>query len=379
MANKTIPQLNQVSAATDLDFLVITNSGETTTSKITRAHLLSGTTEPQVFKSGDGTNSVVNAYDDTSDAPHTKDYIIGGDGNYISYLGANGNTNTLLGGVNNYITNQTSVGASNGRGSVIAGGSNCYINHKSNGNNHFIAASSSSYIDSGYGQNAILASGNGYITGNSYHFLGGGRSNKITGTDDSALCGGNSNQVAGNQGFIGGGTSNYQRGNNSVILGGQSNQINPARNQAFIGGGISNTLSHTNSAMIASSGRTSLYDLTLHTDNIHTYKTETFNVIAGGNVGGNVDVDCSLGTLFTFTMTADTTPNFINLRTGQRFMFIVNNTTFNVLGATINGVSGNVFAKNGTISPSNNSVSKYTATYDGTRLFLDEELGFSAV
>ena len=42
MANITIPNLPSVSAATDLDILVIVNSGETTTSKITKADLLTG-------------------------------------------------------------------------------------------------------------------------------------------------------------------------------------------------------------------------------------------------------------------------------------------------------------------------------------------------
>lgn len=41
MANVTIPNLPQVTATTDLDILVITNSGETTTSKITKSDFLS--------------------------------------------------------------------------------------------------------------------------------------------------------------------------------------------------------------------------------------------------------------------------------------------------------------------------------------------------
>jgi len=81
-------------------------------------------------------------------------------------------------------------------------------------------------------------------------------------------------------------------------------------------------------------------------------------------------------------MTADTTPNFINVRNGQRFFFIVyNNGSWAVPTATLNGASGKVMAKNGSISPGNNSYSKYVATYDSINdlLFLDEETGFSAV
>ena len=66
----------------------------------------------------------------------------------------------------------------------------------------------------------------------------------------------------------------------------------------------------------------------------------------------------------------------------KRFFFIVyNNGTFSVPTATVGGVSNTVYAKNGTINPTNNGYSKYTATYDGVNnlLFLDEELGFAAV
>ena len=134
--------------------------------------------------------------------------------------------------------------------------------------------------------------------------------------------------------------------------------------------------------MISTSGRSQQHSWTLHTDNIHTFQTETFTEVNAGNVGGSVDVDCSQGSFFLFTMTADTTPNFINVRDGQRFFFIVyNNGTWSVPTATVNGVSSTVYAKNGTINPQNNSYSKYTATYDGVNnlLFLDEEVGFAAV
>lgn len=127
---------------------------------------------------------------------------------------------------------------------------------------------------------------------------------------------------------------------------------------------------------------TTTYENTTHTDNIHTYNVESFEETNGGNVGGSIDVDCSQSTFYFFTMTADTSVNFTNVRDGQRFMFIVyNNGTYAVTGATLNGVSSKVFAKNGTINPTNNGYSKYVATYDSINgyLFLDEELGFAAV
>lgn len=125
---------------------------------------------------------------------------------------------------------------------------------------------------------------------------------------------------------------------------------------------------------------TTQHENTTHTDNLHTYNTESFDVIAGGNVTGAINVDCSQGTIYTFTLIGNTTPNFINVRTGQRFIFIIyNNGSWTVPTATVNGVAGTVYAKNGNIGPSNNGYSKYTATYDGSNMFLDEELNFSAV
>jgi hypothetical protein len=84
----------------------------------------------------------------------------------------------------------------------------------------------------------------------------------------------------------------------------------------------------TRASMISTSGSTALYDDTLHTDNAHTFKTESFNVIAGGNVTGSASVDCTLGTIFTFTMTGNVSVDFLNPRVGQRFIFIVYNKAF---------------------------------------------------
>lgn len=169
----------------------------------------------------------------------------------------------------------------------------------------------------------------------------------------------------------------------NTILGSDFSKISGGSNNMII---ASTNVEHSNLNGAVSlgvlSGNDALYGNTVHTDNIHTYKVESFNEVNGGNVGGSIDVDCSQGTFFFFTMTADTTPNFINIRDGQRFMFIVyNNGSWAVPTATVNGAAGTVFAKNGTISPSNNGYSKYVATYDSINgfLFLDEEKGFAAV
>lgn len=384
MANVTIPSLPSVTAATDLDILVITNSVGTTTSKITRADLLNGTTTPPVFEVGTGTDSIRASYLPAAEASNTKTFSVGEDntasGVNASVVGGLSNTasglrSSVFGGHNNTASNNTATAVggfqntSNAQFSITLGGRVSSITGEGGG---LVAMDSSSWTLAPYSIGAGL---------NDVDYTGGNkRGNAAIGASQCVLSYMEQSGIYSTyeSDIVGTSGNDVKR---SFIMGGTGNTLNANVNKSGILGGNDNTISASaeNVIIAASSGRTSLYNYTLHTDNIHTFKTETFNVISGGNVGGNVDVDCSLGTLFTFTMTANTTPNFINLKTGQRFMFIINNTTFNVPAATINGVSGNVYAKNGTISPSSNSITKYTATYDGTRLFLDEEGAFSAV
>jgi len=290
-----------------------------------------------------------------------------------------GNNSSQLGSTSVSFTsndNGVAVGAhtgtlrnSNGLGLGIFGGNNnrlfgaymnyCYIY---GGANNTLEVNNTAWIDEryvygtmvgGYGNKVINRAQNN--TGNAeFPLVIGGKSNKILAdaSEDNILNG---------------------------IINSSGSTITTGRQNMIIGSNLSTVSGTTRAVMLGTDNRAALYDDTTHTENSHTFKTESFNVIAGGNVGGTVDVDCSLGTIYTFTLTANTTPNFINLRTGQRFIFIVDNTTYNVPTATINGVSGNVYAKNGTIAISNNAVTKYTATFDGTRMFLDEELNFTAV
>lgn len=58
MANISIPNLPSQTATTDLDILVIVDSGETTTSKITINDFLDGRIPTSVWEAGSGTNSI---------------------------------------------------------------------------------------------------------------------------------------------------------------------------------------------------------------------------------------------------------------------------------------------------------------------------------
>jgi len=412
-----ISNLPEYTGNTYNGYFVWNDSGETTTYK---------TKYLPTLKPGSGTDSAVSLNLTPAFAPNNYMFIYGShstpsSGDYSSVIGGlNNRTESSYGGV---IGGQQNIAGfrsfvaggfsnyANGNGAAIVGGENNLASNVSAGG---IFGSLGSKI---YGGNDFGFS----IFGGGYNVVGsnggrglfaiGGAGNRVQnfrGTSDAGrfvyggIVGGESNYIGNDR--TAPDTNTAGQNAYPLILGGYYNTIlaysdgsgdpnwyntilngdNSSISGATTGGTIINSTNtiisgKTRATMIGTSGRTALYDNTTHTENIHTYKTETFDVIAGGNVGGNIDVDCSLGTIYTFTMTANTTPNFINLRTGQRFIFIVDNTTYNVPDATINGVSGNVYAKNGSISPSSNATTKYTATFDGTRLFLDEEGGFSAV
>ena len=243
------------------------------------------------------------------------------------------------------------------------------INSKSstlrpNQHNSLIMNSDSVSIDDSTGSNtqisAIINGWGGGINGNS---LGSNYQKMLINTYGTQITHGGSRVMAIN---ANGGTISAT-GDHNMLLNTESIDITGSVNKVTKIG-------------VWDTNHTTQHENTTHTDNLHTYNTESFDVIAGGNVTGTINVDCSLGTIFTFTLIGNTTPNFTNVRTGQRFIFIIyNNGSWAVPTATVNGVGGTVYAKNGTISPSNNGYSKYTATYDGSNMFLDEELNFSAV
>jgi hypothetical protein len=176
------------------------------------------------------------------------------------------------------------------------------------------------------------------------------------------------------------GTSNSLTSPYSAIIGSNNNISSTGYNNNIFGGGgniISGTTS--GSTLVGCSGRTTLYDNTTHVENSHNFKTESFGVTNVGSVGGSIDVDCSLGTLFYFTITANTTPNFINWKEGQRIQFYVDNSgSFTVPTATITG-GGSVYAKSGSLNPTNNEITAYYGTIVNGNMFLDEHLNFQPV
>lgn len=299
---------------------------------------------------------------------------------------------TGSGSLNN--SNQAVVMASQGSSINLNGGSEGVVIGSYNSNNYPTAATAASGMYSTFNStlapsnqaNAMMASFNSRINDASG-----------AGTRVGNIVGGYSSRIEATNTALSYNQAHFNTYNSSIvgdvlytntIIGSDNSQIDGGSNNMIIGS-KGPSISGLNGAVlfgVYDATRDAIYNNTVHTDNIHTFLTETFNVVDAGNVSGSISVDCSTGTIFLFTLIGNTTPNFTNVRDGQRFIFIVyNNGSWTVPTATVNGVAGTVFSKNSTINPTNNSYSKYTATYSSAAnggngaLFLDEELAFGAV
>ena len=382
MSNVKISNLPQIdgTATTKNTIVATVDSGSTTTSKITLGDLM---------KNG-------SLIDDFSTNYYNSFLSAGGPSNGATvgaeFRGSTSESVILAG--NGYIdagTNNVLMGCLE-----AAGGNSTYIS--GGANQCFISSSFRGYIQGGE-RNAAIASSD-FAIQNAYNGVILGNNGGTVQNGPSLLAGSQGCTIQSNRAVVIASEAMTLNSNMSAVIASYGGTVNGNLYQVSAGcfqptftnpGGYENmlqlgtretTIQHQRSTMVSTSGRTSLYSGTTHVDNIHTFQTETFTETNGGNVGGAITVDCSQSTFYFFTMTADTSVNFTNVKDGQRFMFIVYNSgTYAVTGATVNGVSSTVYAKNGTINPTNNGYSKYVATYDSVNgfLFLDEELAFSAV
>jgi len=310
--------------------------------------------------------------------------IIGGYTNTIN----KGSYSTIFGGENNTIQGVSTSGTAD-RSNSIFNSINGSISVNNGGDWNSIYSSRDSYITTNTGDhNAIISSYNAHITGttsSNHNIIIGGTGGWIdlTTGDRNMMIGGLNGWITGTTQsgsmMIGGSANTLLTTTNSVLLGSQSSQITSGSN-SLITASLSSSLSAlTAASMISASGRTGLYNYTLHTDNIHTYKTKSFDVVNAGAVSGSIDVDLSLGTLFYFEMTGNTTPNFINWREGQQIQFwVFNNGSHNVPTITISG-GGSVYAKAGAVNPTNNERTGYYGTIVNGDMYLDEHLNFQAL
>lgn len=388
MASVKISALPEVTATTVNDIVAIVDSSFVATSKIKTGHLFNNTVSRISDLTSEDTNTFISAGSDVNSS--TTESIFQGSTKYSGVMFGvgtiNNSTDSLIigstgGGGGVLIDNFSSAsGILGGFRSNIQNSTRCYqlgsqdVGQNTNLNCTHIGVNGGNIQSSN--KATTIGSGNSDIVNSTEAFVVASRNSGIN------LAGGNSGVVIGTKsGSISLSNPSAEitgiySSNNATINTSGPYAVLLNTNGSSIGGSIQGA------SMVSTDTKSAILDWTLHTDNIHTFKTESFTETNGGNVGGSITVDCSESTFYFFTMTANTSVDFTNVRDGQRFMFIVYNSgSFSVTGATVNGVSGTVFAKNGTINPSNAGYSKYVATYDSINgyLFLDEELGFAAV
>lgn len=390
MSNLKISQLTGTTVSTINDYLVKNNSGETTTNKVQLKDVL-GMTSPN------GNDAVQTASFLTSlgTTANTQSAIAIGNGAeatspYSIAIGHQALNQNRDGGRDYYICigfDAQAVQGATGLGrSVRAIGADSTaigISAIAAGNGSF-ALGNSAFADnsnsvslgnsaSNFGQNQVSI---GYLSNNS-----GGNNGVSIGFQakifaEGATCIGNQSNARGIYSVILGYNNNVESGQTNSIAVGVQNVISGGTGGIAVGS--LNTVSHSNSVVMGY-GLSSLYQDTTHADNHHTYRMTTHSVINAGSVGGSINVDLSAGTLFEFELTGNTTPNFINWREGQEIKFVIfNNGTHTVPTLTISG-GGSVYAKGGSVNPTNNGRSLYYGTILGGDLYLDEELNFSAV
>jgi len=242
MANLTIPQLPSQTAATDLDLLVIVNSGETTTSKITRADLLSGVIEQPGFVPGDASDSIVPYYYPTSsgltantayvDKLYVEQNTINSN-NHQLFLDTTGSTitstkpyNAVIGGNGNSISSNYSTEGYNyifgGIGSSITGGQ---VN---------MCLNAGSQISSSVGSwNTIIGTQAGKIQGGNRNSVIGGVYNEVQGGNSNAIVGGQNQYVSGNNNFAAASNGTLANTSNFAFIASQANGNINGGNDAF--------------------------------------------------------------------------------------------------------------------------------------------------
>jgi len=387
MANIKISNLPTVTGYTYKDVIAIVDSGSTQTSKISTGYFLNNTVTRIADNTTSQTNTFIGAGSDVNSS--STESIFNGS---TKYSGVMFGVGTLNNSSDSVMLGSTGGGGGvsmdNSSASLMLGGFRSSLNNSTRafqiGSQDVSMNSSLNSGQIGCEQGSVSGAYKGIIIGGNSSSINNSTEALITNSRNSSidLAGGNSGTIVGSKsGSISLPTPSaeingiYSSDNVTINTSGiQSVSLNSK--SLTIGGSVQGA------TMVSVNGSNAQHDWTTHTDNIHTFRTETFTEVNGGNVEGNIDVDCSQGSFFLFTMIGDTTPNFVNVRDGQRFFFIVyNDGNWSVPTATVNGVAGTVFAKNGSINPTNNGYSKYVATYDGVNnlLFLDEEVGFAAL
>ena len=284
MANKKISQLSATSTANDNVWLVINDSGETTTNKIKRSDLLSGTTSPAGLVNGAGSDSLISSSSLTTTAATasgTNDIAIGNDAI------AQGGDSVAIGSSVDSGANSVSIGNNitslrnnaGGRFNVLIGNN---INVPSSGQGSvFVIGEDFTATSDGY----QIQIGNG--TGNSSGRYATQIGNLTTARAEGGIAMGLRCEHEGRYGIMlmgdGQGSSIGASTNFSSILGGDENNITSTEDYNNIIGSKSSIISGT------TSGTTliGLQNFTSPTEDNTTYVDNLYSV--GSRINGTDD------------------------------------------------------------------------------------------
>lgn len=338
MANTKISQLPQLLAtgSTLTDVVAIVDSGNTTTSKITKSDFL-----------------------------NNGELVSDNAGNYNFFAAAGGpQNNATFGSKFEGSTSQSAIIAGNGL--IDAGGSNIIFATIEDGANI-------TQITNGASQMVIGGSFRSRIEGGERSVILGCESSVINNTYYGAILGSTNVNMFSGPSIVGGSaaiTINSTRtgviasesvtmnSKSSASIGSYLGTINGEFYQAAIGaynftfdvdeinGGAENLIhlgtrdsivKHQRASMISTSGRTSLYSGTSHHDGIHIYQQLSTDTHDNGS-GDSFTIDWDNAPFQKITMTDDTTIDFTNLRNGGVYkLLVVNDGTHSITGATASG------------------------------------------
>jgi len=270
-----ISQLPEFSGSPDATWIVLNNSGETTTSKILREDFLTGYTSP--FQAGDFAKTYVNDYTATNAVAGTYQGIIGGSGNTITEASS---FNLMIANSKDSSISDLSTNATyGGHGLILNSRSSNIASTGAGSGNHQIIGSQESTISDDGQQNQILGAFDGDITGGGswntiisgdgnkvnatgsfnpgYSIIAGGYANVMNGGGvGNAILAGNSNSItnSGPNAIIEGSSCSISNSNyNSTILGATAAQINNAGHSIVLGG-YANILGSANCAVVSGRG-----------------------------------------------------------------------------------------------------------------------------
>lgn len=356
MANISIPNLPSQTATTDLDLLVITDSGETTTSKITKADFLDGVGGKLV--SGTGADSLANAGNETKASAQDSIYL-----SSTTPIGSGGVGAQSLGGViiGDYGDTDLRSSASyttiiNSRGADV----NAYNSFVAGGIFHNLV---------GGGYHGVVGGYQHYIgSGGEYNFLGGGQNNLINDFKSyNAIVGGKNTRIDGSYGFgaannVNSGYGITSTGSNNVSIGNTADsKIQNSTQQSLMLGSRNSLMSDGRFVVeIGGNGNSLLQDQT---------GTDATSVISLGNKGCNIGINkssISVGGVMVASSVESEIGNVFGTKydIGESIILGSNNSTIKSTGTAVKNVAL-IGCESVDITDENNVVVLGVNTYTG--------------